>query len=859
MNGDALILDADAPSAALGRLGAKGERLWQLSRLGLPVPAWLCVDAGLYAEVREEIQPLLEGLEPGDYARRGQTLLAERFPHERLQWQLSDRLDSERFYAVRPSLCDDSGQLFSAPLASWLQVPAAEITRHVLVCWQALFDPALLVWLHEQNLPHQALRLAVLVQEMIASEAAGLMFMANPVGALTEVVVNAAYGFGQGLSSGQVEADTYVYDRLSSQWTHGVASKRFQIGPAHFGGTERRLVPPERQARSVLDTEQCQTLLELGLHAQASEPSVLELEWALDAQGRFWLLLARALPGLPQGEDSWFDQRPLAESFPGLSSPLTFYWVKDFYAEALAGLARRLGTPDPQVASEDLCHLFGHLEGRIYAHLSAWSRLCALLPAHENSLRQLGSSLGLMPPTLTGHSPPAAWTLPLTLALRLLRLHPHLHADLQAFQNQLDHTGQAFWNQESQVLEPQALLRSFRQVRAEVLPAGELELLLEISTQAWLAAVRALLTRAGFTNAEALSNDLLCDAAGSESIEPVHSLLGLASEVRREPALRVFLESQRQHYDPAALENAYPAFMQLWLRHLDRYGDRALGELKLETVTLREDPRLMMQWILDYAASPLTTASLNTRERLLRHGAEARLQTESQLSPLLKPLLNLCMNQARRCLRARERHRLNKARAFGMVRRIFRRVGEQLQSHQLLEDSADVVWLSMTELETLVYGSGLQPESWIELIDQRRRQYQLWSQLSLPDRILCRGPVAQNTIPARRASGHSRRLLGLGCSPGLVSAEAVVIANPSEAKDLQGKILVAELTDPGWVFLMIQAAGLIVEKGNLHSHTASIGRELGIPTIVGVPEVTRRIHSGQMLTINGQTGEVELG
>ena len=66
------------------------------------------------------------------------------------------------------------------------------------------------------------------------------------------------------------------------------------------------------------------------------------------------------------------------------------------------------------------------------------------------------------------------------------------------------------------------------------------------------------------------------------------------------------------------------------------------------------------------------------------------------------------------------------------------------------------------------------------------------------------------------------------------------------------------MTDPGWVFLMVSAAGLVVEKGSLLSHTAIIGRELGVPTVVGVEGATDLIRNGQLIQVNGQTGEILL-
>ena len=99
-------------------------------------------------------------------------------------------------------------------------------------------------------------------------------------------------------------------------------------------------------------------------------------------------------------------------------------------------------------------------------------------------------------------------------------------------------------------------------------------------------------------------------------------------------------------------------------------------------------------------------------------------------------------------------------------------------------------------------------------------------------------------------------LKGTGCCSGRVSGRARIIRNPDASLNVEGKILVTEMTDPGWVFLLVRARGLIVERGGLLSHTAIIGRELRIPTIVGAEEATRRIPDGAEVFMDGGTGEV---
>jgi pyruvate,water dikinase len=84
----------------------------------------------------------------------------------------------------------------------------------------------------------------------------------------------------------------------------------------------------------------------------------------------------------------------------------------------------------------------------------------------------------------------------------------------------------------------------------------------------------------------------------------------------------------------------------------------------------------------------------------------------------------------------------------------------------------------------------------------------------------------------------------------------LVVDNPQSVKNYRGKILVTKMTDPGWVFLLSAAKGIIAEKGSLLSHTAIVSRELKIPSVVGARNATRLLQTGDIVTMNGYTGEV---
>ena len=100
--------------------------------------------------------------------------------------------------------------------------------------------------------------------------------------------------------------------------------------------------------------------------------------------------------------------------------------------------------------------------------------------------------------------------------------------------------------------------------------------------------------------------------------------------------------------------------------------------------------------------------------------------------------------------------------------------------------------------------------------------------------------------------------MGTPCSDGIVEGEALVVTDVTGVKDHQDKILVTKMTDPGWVFLLVCAKGVISEKGSLQSHTAIISRELKIPSVVGVEGLLDTVRTGDLVRMNGNTGEIEI-
>jgi pyruvate,water dikinase len=295
--------------------------------------------------------------------------------------------------------------------------------------------------------------------------------------------------------------------------------------------------------------------------------------------------------------------------------------------------------------------------------------------------------------------------------------------------------------------------------------------------------------------------------------------------------------------------------------HIKKYGDRTLQELKLETKSMRDDPAVLIRFIRHTLASECTQLS-EVKEG--RNGADRGTPIPLTIGrrPFKHFIFRRLRNLTKESVTHRENMRFARARAYGLVKRIFRAIGLHFCQLDLLDRQDDIFFLTVDEIFSVINGStvdfDLKPA-----VRSRRKNFLLQKQSPTPpSRLFTHGVAAiarrhaDNTLDTHSAE-QGKNLKGIGCCPGQVSGRARIVKNPDPDLKIDGEILVAEMTDPGWVFLMMRAGGMIVERGSILSHSAIIGREMNIPTIVGVKDATKLISDSSRITIDGGTGEIQ--
>ncbi|WP_406230835.1 PEP/pyruvate-binding domain-containing protein [Nocardia sp. NBC_01009] len=780
--------------------------------------------------------------------------------------------------AVRSSVSgeDSATDSFAGQLDTLLNVAPAGVAPAVLDVLASAYSERSLFYRAHRGLDNATIDCAVLIQVLVDSAVSGVVFSCNPqTGDPAEAVVSAALGLGEGVVAGTVECDTFFVDNASRTITSRVvADKQSRVVAESGSGTTIEQLADTVATAALADLQVLDlTATATGLAETFGAPQ--DVEWAYDADGTLFLLQARPVTATGARE-TIFDNVNVAESYPGMSSPLTFSILRAAYEQVFRACHRDFGATETIVernAASLYPYLVGTAHGRIYYNISNWYRLFLQIPGMEFAIEGWEAALNIENRYQRPAAPKRGMARVRMYLLRLrviaiiafgwLRLQRRLRAffvELAAFTADLDHRLAPETPERER--DPHALLEWMERCLHELVPAYSVQIFNDFIAQQMFHVVGLLLEREGLGEAEAITlrNELFCGEEGVDSVDPVRSALTLTATVRDDAALRELFEGPLAPPQvwKALAQPGFTDFHAACLRHIALFGDRTVDELKLETDPLGEHPERLVPMLRNYLRGGQNIDEMAAREKLIRRAAEDTAATVFRGKFGRRMVFRFALARAREHVKQRENMRLGRSRSFGLVKRVFREYGRQMHAMGLLEAPRDIFWLTYEEIAALTRGTAVDTNA-ARTVAARKRDHEVWHTEELPSRIITSG-IAATTIndpsfdhPTPTVTSGAV-LRGIGCAPGRVEAPALVLATPDPDVVIDGQILVASTTDPGWVFLMVAAGGLVSEKGSVLSHTAIIGRELGIPTVVGVAGVTRRVSSGDTLILDGKAG-----
>jgi pyruvate,water dikinase len=292
--------------------------------------------------------------------------------------------------------------------------------------------------------------------------------------------------------------------------------------------------------------------------------------------------------------------------------------------------------------------------------------------------------------------------------------------------------------------------------------------------------------------------------------------------------------------------------------YLKKFGDRCIGELKLETKTFKQQPENLLEIIKTHLRSP--QSSRNQDSLSLRKAAEKEIGKAYKGKPIRKKFFMHVLHKSRTLVSNRENLRFRRTQAYGIIRDIFLAIGKRFMAENLLEHSDDIFYLTISEIFDFIEGKAVSVNLKM-LVEMRQKQYLQYNKLQeIDERFKTYGiPYQGNSyLNDKKLEQNKQSLKGIGCCPGSVRQKIRIIKDPLQAGALNGEILVTSSTDPGWVTLFSSISGIIVERGSLLSHSAIVAREMGIPCIVGVTDALKTLNDGDWVEMDGKTGLINI-
>lgn len=795
---------------------------------------------------------------------------------EEIQKALKELNCNEHYFACRSSAVDEDGSLhsFAGQLETYLGLNQEEVIDGVVKVWQSGFSERVHLYRTENNLGTSSAP-AVIVQVMLKPEKAGVAFSVDPVeGDWDKAVVSGVWGIGNMLVDGSIDADVWKVDRLGKISSAQVGNK----SEKHVYTDKKflNIKVDDAQAKSFCCTDK--EVLEIAELARKTSDFMLmpqDIEWAIES-GKLYLLQARPITTLGALRDkggvyALWDNSNIAESYGGRTTPLTYSFVRGIYESVYRQFCFLMGVSNQVVEDneETFRSLLGLIDGRIYYNLLNWYKLLACFPGFSLNRRfmeqmmgvqeELGKELILFIPNTYQKSKLVS---SLRLGKALLGMgynYITLPRNIKRFYIRLD-DALAKPAISFERLRADELYLKFRDMEKKLLLKWDAPLINDFFAMIFFGVLKGLCQKWFKENADNLQNDLIGGDGTVISAEPAKRVKEMADQIRGDArAIKIFQTGNEEGI--RQFISSKPNLNSLYSSYLEKFGDRCLDELKLESNSIT-DKSLPLLRAIGHMASRAVSASTENIPHTARLKAEETVRNTLKYKFFKKMIFNWVLKHARARIRDRENLRFERTRLFGRVRKIFIELGKRYTSVGALDSWEDIFYLEKEEALSFVVGTSSCPD--LKNISLTRKKYfaGLTKTIESADRFETFGPVySGNLFKNNQQVQHNHNVpskKGLGCCPGIVKGEVRVVKDPRGVELPSGCILVAERTDPGWIMLFPAAAGLIVERGSLLSHSAIVSRELGLPSVVGVAGVTDWLHDGDIVEFNGSTGEVFL-
>jgi pyruvate,water dikinase len=862
------VLPLADSSVTLETVGGKGLSLSKLINEGLPVPGGFHITTEAYrafVEANDLQTKILAALKDVDTSQPatleaasasiGQLFVEAHIPEDIASFVREAYIKLDISHTVLPVAVRSSATAEDLPEASFagqqetfLNIRGKEaLFDAVKKCWASLWTGRAIAYRIRNNIDQNTVALAVVVQQMVEADAAGILFTANPInGRRDEVVINAAWGLGEAIVGGLVSPDTIVADKATGRIKQVEVAEKTVITVLTESGTREEQLTDERRKSQVLKEPQVIALVEIARRIENYYGAPQDIEWCRK-DDQFFIVQSRPITALPE---------------PEFSTRVEWKLPKGNYAAVRNNIVELMADP--------LSPLFATLG------------VSAINTSLHRFMDESFDMRGIMPPEIILVVNHYAYNNGSVSASSLARITFGAGRIMKRmFKGAVER-----WTEDGRPHYDQTVnewqtkdWRSFSSV--ELVNAASL--MTESAIDAYASLVSGVIPAAWITEARFTkvynwfikrkddpSAPVYLLGYDSLPIRADKSLYSLSEWVKQYPEMAQCLERTPTSQLIAICESGlvpgdipaavWDEWRMRFHQHLQEFG-HMIYNLDFVHPVPADDPTAVIDALKLYLRGQAVNPYMRQRESAERR-EHAESVTRLRLRGLRLKWFNKYLASAQKYAPLREDGLAEIGLAYPLIRQILLEVGNRFAQHKVIASAEDIFWLTREEvLHTAIkMDAGETVEPLAVHVPQRKREHQaalsLKPPLALPQmKIFGFDLMSLKDKRGRRNKGDL--IKGVAASPGTATGRACVLHGPEEFGHMKpGDVLVASITTPAWTPLFSMASAIVTDVGGPLSHGSIVAREYGIPAVLGTGVATHRIHSGDTLEVNGSEGRI---
>ncbi len=853
----------DISKKNLEQVGGKAANLGELLKTDFPVPDGFVLTINAYNsfieynDIKAKIEVLIEKIDKDDFenikiiSKEIRKLFKKSIIPKNITAEINqfyEQLEQPQVVVRSSAAKEDSPTTsFAGLYDSFLNINGKEqLYKHIKLCWASLWNVRAISYRLQHNIKGINLGHAVVVQKLIQADKSGILFTANPVNnRRDQILINSAWGLGEAIVSGDVNPDQWIVNKNNEQIVVKEIAEKKKMTVWKNKGTELVDVPLEKQKMTTLSDDEVHELSKLAKKVANYYNSPQDIEWGF-YNNNFYLLQTRPITTLfPKIEvDNGSNRLRVYINFllidKVMPEPLTplgvdiwkLYLKRILPADWVKSAAGRLFVDITEISR--LERWWNKLSNNSFAMDPLTIKtMISTLQKNKDTLKEQRKSFIKLIPTLLSFISPSF------LKFVFTSMYKALYGLLFSPEKVVEKAYQYGENQIKLLKEETKSLES-KEEKIAFIEENALSVYYFIPLQVLYYVINSLNYLQKSKKIIRKHLDCKYDLSIVEK--------SLPNNVTTEMAIDLLKIAQKFAETGENLSTEHPEIKNF----LDKYGHRTYLEVDPGVSRWQEKPEYIIDLIKSYMKNKSYQKRLSKfyqdRERADQLIAEINNKLKEKGAHRQAKKVKKLLTNYRKLFGVRELPKYIMTKGVAIFREILLEVGEELKLESRLNSKNDIFFVRLQDIKS--------ERKLQDIVEENREMYKKELKRSSVPRVVT---STGETIYYPNIKKADNVLVGIPVSAGVQEGKVRVLGSPDEAEKLnKGDILVTKATNPAWTPLFLEIGGLITEMGGPISHGSVVAREYGVPAIAGLHAATTSLKDGQIIRLNGETGEVEI-